>query len=84
MVHRELIKLGTAGDNQTNLNMAVFSAKNLERHALRLPAALRAAASKGSLDEVTRNAIGDKYTILDDILNLLHGQSKKPRELPTW
>ncbi|KAF4950784.1 hypothetical protein FGADI_7980 [Fusarium gaditjirri] len=82
-VHRELLRHDPTNDEK-NIQIATASAKVLEKLAAPLPAALKLAAEKGSLDVLTRNAIGDKYSFLDAIINLLHEQLSTDRQLPTW
>lgn len=84
IVHRELLRHDPTSNDQTNYQIATASAKSLEKLAFPLPIALRLAAQKGSLDVLTRNAIGDKYLFLDAIINILHEQLTTNRQLPTW
>ncbi|SCV57289.1 uncharacterized protein FFB14_15063 [Fusarium fujikuroi] len=84
LVRRELFEQGHASKNEKNVEIATNYAKDLEKFAAPLPAALKLAAEKGSLDVLTRNAIGDKYLFLDGIFNLLHEQLSTNRQLPTW
>ncbi|EXK27239.1 hypothetical protein FOMG_16305 [Fusarium oxysporum f. sp. melonis 26406] len=83
-VHRELFRQDPTSNDQENYQIATASAKGLEKLASPLPAALKLAAEKGSLDVLTRNAIGDKYLFLDAIINLLHEKLSTNRQLPTW
>jgi hypothetical protein len=64
--------------------MVGATARNFERLAEPLLGSLRFAAGAGSLDVVTRSAIGEKYTHLDDIVDVLHAKTNEPRVLPTW
>jgi hypothetical protein len=84
IVHRELFKHDPTSNGQTNRQIATASAKGLEKLASTLPTSMKLAAQEGSLDVLTRNAIGDKYLFLDVIINLLHEQLSTNRQLPTW
>ncbi|VTT77162.1 unnamed protein product, partial [Fusarium fujikuroi] len=83
-VHRELLRQDPASKNEKNIQIATDYAKILQKFASPLPAALKLAAEKGSLDVLTRNAIGDKYLFLDAIFNFLHEQLSTNRQFPTW
>jgi hypothetical protein len=70
--------------NQQEREKIGSSAKLFERLAEPLLGALKFAAGSGSLDVVTRHSMGEKYTHLDEIVNVLHAQTGEPRGLPTW
>lgn len=60
------------------------TARLLEIIAAPLQGALKFAVFTGCLDVVTKSAIGAKYTRLDEIVNVVHEQTKETRDLPTW
>ena len=83
-VHRDLFKSAFDRCNQQEREKIGSSAKLFERLAEPLLGALKFAAGAGSLDVVTRHSMGEKYTHLDEIVNVLHAQTGEPRGLPTW
>jgi hypothetical protein len=83
-LYRESFTSDADADNKELLKVMTSNATTLEDLAAPLPDVLRAAASAGVLDVVTRNAIGDKYAYLDDIVDALHTQTTGPRDLPSW
>jgi hypothetical protein len=83
-VHRDLFKSAFARCNQQEREKIGSTARLFERLAKPLLEALKGAAGSGSLDVVTRCALGEKYSALDWIVDVLHAQTGEPRELPTW
>ena len=83
-VHRDLFKSAFDRCNQQEREKTGSTAKLFERLAEPLLEALRFAAGSGSLDVVTRCALGEKYAALDEIVDVLHAQKGEPRDLPTW
>lgn len=56
----------------------------IERRAASLLGPLRLAAKQGALDMPTRNAIGSKYQVLDDMVDLRYKAIAEKRVLPIW
>jgi len=83
-LYRESFTSDANAENKELLKVMTSNATTLEDLAAPLPDVLRAAASAGVLDVVTRNAIGDKYAYLDDIVDALHTRTTEPRDLPSW
>jgi hypothetical protein len=70
--------------NQQERERIGSTARICERLAAPLLGCSKFAASTGNLDAVTKSAIGEKYTHLDEIIDILHAQTSEPRDVPTW
>jgi len=83
-LHRDRLRPAyDRGDDRARETLG-STARLLKSIAGPLPDALKHVASAGCLDARTKSAIGAKYTRLDEIVNVVHEQTKEARDLPTW
>lgn len=84
VVIRELFRLGTNSSDDSNAKIAASIAKDIARLAGSIPDALKLTARTGVFDVLTKNTIGDKYTLLDVIIDLLCENTNHVRTIDTW